>query len=130
MDNKYEDIVEAFGNKLGTFTGYWSVKLHPDRVKHWPTALSDMAKQLEVSIDDLLDAEFCMKELQVARSSSRMTVTMERNYEGPNPFSSELTPEQRKEAEEYMRLKELKATHLNTVMFYYPKEQKYMVSPY
>lgn len=128
MNNDYEDIIDAFGCKMGTFTGYWSVRLHPDRVDQ--KFLLELASDLEASPDELLDAWFCMRELQVSRSSSRMTVTMDRQYTGPNPFDSELTPEQRAEADEYMRVKELKATHVNPVKFYFAKEQRYFVSPF
>jgi len=128
MNNDYEDIIEAFGCKMGTFTGYWSVRLHPERVDN--ELLDELAEKLEANPDELLDAWFCMRELQVSRSSSRMTVTMDRPYTGPNPFDSNLTQEERAEADEYMRLKELEATRLNPVKFYFTKEQRYFVSPF
>ncbi len=128
MNNDYESIIDAFGCKMGTFTGYWSVRLHPDYVDQ--KFLSELATQLEASPDELVDAWFCMRKLEVSRSSSRMTVTLDRQYTGPNPFESDLTPEERAEADESMRLKELKATYLNPVKFYFPKEQRYFISPY
>ena len=128
MNPNYESILDAFGCKMGTFTGYWSVRLHPDQVDR--KFLFALATELEASPDELLDAWFCMRELQVSRSNSRMTVTMDRQNTGPNPFDSNLTPKEREEADECMRLKDLKATHLNPAKFYFPKEQRYFVSPF
>lgn len=128
QNENHGDIIDAFGCKMGTFTGYWSVRLRPDRVDE--EFLNELAEELEASPNELLDAWFCMRELQVSRSSSRMTVTMDRQTTGPNPFDSDLTPEERAEANEYMRVKELKAIHLNPVKFYFAKEQRYFVSPY
>ena len=109
--NEYEDIIGSFGNKMGTFTGYWSVRLHPDRVDE--EFLNELAEKLEANPNELKDAWFCMTELQVSRSSSRMTVKMDRpNQPGAN------------------RLQELEAKHLNPVKFYFSKEQRYFVSPY
>lgn len=126
--NEYEDIIGSFGNKMGTFTGYWSVRLHPGRVDE--EFLIELAEKLEANPNELEDAWFCMTELQVSRSSSRMTVKLDRPNTGPNPFSIDLTPKEREEADENMRLQQLKATHLNPVKFYFSKEQRYFVSPY
>jgi len=127
--NRQQDIIEAFGYKMGTFTGYWSVRLRPKRVNR--KFLMELATQLEASPDELLEAWFCMRKLQVSRSSSRMIVTLDRPaYNGKNPFSSDLTPQERAEADEWQRKNDLQSGYLNTVYFFIPDEQRYMVSPY
>ena len=127
--NRQQDIIEAFGCKMGTFTGYWSVRLRPERVDR--KFLLKLATQLEVSPDELPEAWFCMRKLQVSRSSSRMIVTLDRPaYNGKNPFSSDLTPEERAEADEWQRKNDLQSGYLNPVCFYFSDEQRYMVSPF
>ena len=65
MNNDYEDIIDAFGCKW-ELTGYWSVRLHPDRVNR--KFLLELASDLEASPDELPDAWFCMTNSSVRSS--------------------------------------------------------------